>query len=196
MPLRTSDFVAGLDDAGMVKFLKRGRPKNDPLNSTGVAMLPKGGNPSLKDQDLMHIAVFVRRLQEHAGAVFREEPTGFVIPRTVIAAPPPGPPGLVAFDDEDGQAIEALHQQSRLDPRHDPSRPGNAHLFFGIYFAMTGLHGLHVVAGMIVITWLFVRAAMGHFTPVYFTPVDLGGLYWHIVDLIWIFLFPMLYLIR
>jgi cytochrome c oxidase subunit 3 len=82
-------------------------------------------------------------------------------------------------------------------PHHsiDPERPANAHLFFGVYFCMTGLHGLHVLAGMFVIAWLFSRAAAGEFGPHYFTPVDLGGPYWHVVDVIWIFLFPLLYLI-
>lgn len=75
---------------------------------------------------------------------------------------------------------------------HEP----NLHIFFGIYFVMTGLHGVHVLAGMAVIAWLIVRAAKGHFSPDYFTPVDLGGLYWHLVDLIWIYLFPLLYLIH
>lgn len=73
--------------------------------------------------------------------------------------------------------------------------PPNPHLFFGIYFLMTGLHGLHVVAGMAVLTWLLIRAFKGHFGPEYNEPVDLGGLYWHLVDLIWIFLFPLLYLV-
>jgi cytochrome c oxidase subunit 3 len=190
-PLRTSDFVAGLDDAEMVEFLERGRPRNDPLNTTGVAMLPKGGNPSLRDQDLVHITAFLRRLREQAGAA-PPGPTEFFIPRSVIALAPPGPPGLVL----DGEERSKLQAQTLPDPRHDPSRPDNAHLFFGLYFGMTGLHGLHVAAGLIVIAWLLVRAAMGHFSPAYFTPVDLGGLYWHIVDLIWIFLFPLLYLIR
>lgn len=74
--------------------------------------------------------------------------------------------------------------------------PKNVHIFFGIYFLMTGLHGLHVLAGMICIGWLIFRSAAGHFGSHYFTPVDLGGLYWHIVDLVWIFLFPLLYLIH
>lgn len=74
--------------------------------------------------------------------------------------------------------------------------PKNVHWFFGIYFLLTGLHGLHVLIGMTVIAWLIVRAAKGHFGPEYFTPVDLGGLYWHLVDLIWIYLFPLLYLIK
>lgn len=80
-------------------------------------------------------------------------------------------------------------------PLQDPDRPANAHMFFNIYFMMTGLHGIHVLVGMVVIGWLTLRAIKGHFGSEYFTPVDLGGLYWHIVDLIWIFLFPLFYLI-
>jgi cytochrome c oxidase subunit 3 len=68
--------------------------------------------------------------------------------------------------------------------------------FFGIYFAMTGLHGIHVIAGMAIIGWLLWRSAKGHFSKEYYTPVPLGGLYWHLVDLIWIYLFPLLYLIH
>ncbi len=74
--------------------------------------------------------------------------------------------------------------------------PPNTQLFFSIYFALTGLHGLHVLIGMGLILWLLVRAAKGTFGPEYFTPVDIVGLYWHLVDLIWIFLFPLLYLIH
>ena len=68
--------------------------------------------------------------------------------------------------------------------------------FFNIYFLMTGLHGIHVLVGMGLITWILVRGARGAFGPLYYTPVDLVGLYWHLVDLIWIFLFPLLYLIH
>jgi len=80
-------------------------------------------------------------------------------------------------------------------PLQDAARPPNAHVFFNIYFMMTGLHGVHVVVGMIVIVWILFRSFRGDFNSEYFTPVDLGGLYWHIVDLIWIFLFPLFYLI-
>ncbi|MBL8879423.1 MAG: cytochrome c oxidase subunit 3 [Phycisphaerales bacterium] len=72
----------------------------------------------------------------------------------------------------------------------------NIHLFFSIYFLMTGLHGLHVLAGMGVIGFLLMKSFQGAYGPEYFTPVDLGGLYWHLVDLIWIYLFPLLYLIH
>jgi cytochrome c oxidase subunit III len=71
----------------------------------------------------------------------------------------------------------------------------NLHLFFGIYFTMTGLHGVHVLVGMGLIAWLIIRASRGEFYSDYYTPLEMVGLYWHLVDLIWIFLFPLLYLI-
>jgi cytochrome c oxidase subunit 3 len=71
----------------------------------------------------------------------------------------------------------------------------NPHVFFSIYFAMTGLHGLHVIAGMGVISWVLTRTVRNHFSPEYYTPIELTGLYWHLVDMIWIFLFPLLYLV-
>jgi cytochrome c oxidase subunit 3 len=69
-------------------------------------------------------------------------------------------------------------------------------VFFSIYFAMTGIHALHIFAGMGAIGWLIQRARRGEFHSRYFGPVDYVGLYWHLVDLIWIYLFPMLYLIH
>jgi cytochrome c oxidase subunit 3 len=67
--------------------------------------------------------------------------------------------------------------------------------FFSIYFVMTGIHGVHVLVGMGMFGWLLSRAARGHFTAEWYTPIELTGLYWHIVDIIWIFLFPLMYLI-
>ncbi len=69
-------------------------------------------------------------------------------------------------------------------------------IFFAIYFCLTGLHGIHVLVGMVLLTWLIVKAMRGKITPQYYTPMDLGALYWHLVDLVWIFLFPLLYLIQ
>ncbi len=68
-------------------------------------------------------------------------------------------------------------------------------IFFSFYFMMTGLHGFHILGGMAAITWVLIKANKGEFDSTYFTPVDLVGLYWHLVDLIWIYLFPLLYLI-
>ena len=68
-------------------------------------------------------------------------------------------------------------------------------IFFSLYFTMTGLHALHMIIGiglMSVITWM---AWKGNFDAQYYTPVEMSGLYWHFVDIVWIFLFPLLYLI-
>jgi cytochrome c oxidase subunit 3 len=71
----------------------------------------------------------------------------------------------------------------------------HGHLFFAIYVTMTAIHGLHVIIGAGLIIWVMKGAAKGRFHANYFLPVDLVGLYWHLVDLIWIFLFPLLYLV-
>lgn len=71
----------------------------------------------------------------------------------------------------------------------------NPHIFMSIYFCMTGVHGLHVLIGMGYLTYLMIRCYRGDFSSGYYTPVEMGGLYWHLVDLIWIYLFPLLYLI-
>ena len=70
-----------------------------------------------------------------------------------------------------------------------------AELFFSLYFAMTGLHALHMVVGLGILSTLLVLAKRGRFTADYHTPVEISGLYWHFVDIVWIFLFPLLYLI-
>ncbi|MCI0632033.1 MAG: cytochrome c oxidase subunit 3 [Phycisphaerales bacterium] len=114
-----------------------------------------------------------------------------------IAPAATGPPGLAPHAVLEAEPISIIHPRHELHEKNlnDPNRPSNAHMFFNIYFMMTGLHGIHVLIGMIVISWLLIRTFQGHFSSEYFTPVDLGGLYWHIVDLIWIFLFPLFYLI-
>ena len=72
---------------------------------------------------------------------------------------------------------------------------GQAQLFFSLYFAMTGLHALHMVIGCGLMLYLLWKTYQGTYSPDYYTPIDMGGLYWHFVDIIWIFLFPLLYLI-
>ncbi len=73
--------------------------------------------------------------------------------------------------------------------------PPRAAMYFAIYFMMTGLHGLHVTIGIGILIWILVRNMRNEFTKEYFTPVDVAALYWHLVDLIWIYLFPLLYLV-
>jgi len=73
--------------------------------------------------------------------------------------------------------------------------PYRAHMFFALYFMMTGLHGLHVIVGMCVLVWVLKVNLAGKLSPEFFTPVEIGALYWHLVDLVWIYLFPLLYLV-
>src|SRR4029079_15574857 len=68
--------------------------------------------------------------------------------------------------------------------------PGAA-MFSSLYFLMTGLHGLHVVVGMSVLSWILWRTLQGRYNERYYTGLELGGLYWHLVDLVWIFLYPL-----
>jgi len=70
-----------------------------------------------------------------------------------------------------------------------------AQLFFTLYFVMTGLHATHMIIGIGIMLWLILRARKGHFSAAYNSPVEIAGLYWHFVDIVWIFLFPLLYLI-
>ena len=72
---------------------------------------------------------------------------------------------------------------------------GAAQIFFALYFCMTGLHAMHMVVGVGILSVLVYQAHKGKFTADYMTPVDISGLYWHFVDIVWIFLFPLLYLI-
>jgi cytochrome c oxidase subunit 3 len=71
----------------------------------------------------------------------------------------------------------------------------STNMFFGLYFSMTGLHGFHVVVGIGTILWLMMLAKKNRFSETYYTPVEVVGLYWHLVDLVWIYLFPLLYLV-
>jgi cytochrome c oxidase subunit III len=74
--------------------------------------------------------------------------------------------------------------------------PTGAQAFFSIYFALTGMHALHMIIGLGIMSWLLWQAWKGRFNQHYYTPVEISGLYWHFVDIVWIFLFPLLYLVE
>jgi cytochrome c oxidase subunit III len=80
------------------------------------------------------------------------------------------------------------YPQLHIDPHH-------IQLYFSLYFAMTGLHALHMLIGIGIFVFLTYKAWKGTYTPTYHTPIEIGGLYWHFVDIVWIYLFPLLYLI-
>jgi cytochrome c oxidase subunit 3 len=92
--------------------------------------------------------------------------------------------------------VEGLVPGSTFDPSRwsEGLNWRKAEMFFLFYFVLTGLHGLHMIVGMAVLAILLLRYR--HYTPEYYTPVEVFGLYWHFVDIVWIFLFPLLYLIH
>ena len=109
-------------------------------------------------------------------------PEGADPDRSAIAPAAEGPHGLAT--PEDAVAEDVV-----------PVEPANARIFFSIYFMMTGLHGIHVLAGIGAMFWLLKCLRRGDFDGGHFTKVDMVALYWHVVDIIWIYLFLLLYLI-
>ncbi len=98
----------------------------------------------------------------------------------------------------DGAHVGCLVPGEGFDPSavHLAGQEGlHVQIFFSLYFAMTGLHALHMIIGIPIILGIAFLAGRGKYSPEYHTPVELVGLYWHFVDIIWIFLFPLLYLI-
>ena len=81
-------------------------------------------------------------------------------------------------------------------PHFKAGLPGQAQIFWFLYWAMTGLHAIHVTAGVLLLSIIAWMAAHGRFSDYYHTPVEVSGLYWHFVDIVWIYLYPLLYLIN
>ncbi len=198
--LRQSSFVQGLDDPGLIAFIKAGRPVSDPVNATGKPMPPKGGNPLLKDAQLMDIVAYIRTIQVPISDVDEEDETavvaddiaplvkdeeaitataeandGFWIPSSSVPLAALGPTGLSpdAFTHAD--------------------RPARADLFFGFFFLMTGMHILQMLMGLVILMWLIYRAVQIPYTPSRDVPVDLAGRYWYFAVAIWVALFPLFY---
>ncbi len=95
-----------------------------------------------------------------------------------------------------GMAPGSLYDAQAVYDYYGVVIPGRPAMFFALYYCLTGLHAIHVIAGIVVIGWVMIRANAGHFNGRYYAPVENVGLYWHLVDLIWIFLFPLLYLVK
>jgi cytochrome c oxidase subunit 3 len=101
--------------------------------------------------------------------------------------------------------VKAYEWTNKYEEHHMPGQAafhldgtqlqGPAKLFFSLYFAMTGLHALHMVVGVGILTFIILQTKKGVYSADYYTPIDIAGLYWHFVDIVWIFLFPLLYLI-
>ena len=91
--------------------------------------------------------------------------------------------------------LEEAKELGKEDPSFPASVGPQVQILFSLYFAMTGMHAVHMIIGIGVLLWLTSQAAAGKYTASYYTPVEVCGLYWHFVDIVWIFLFPLLYLI-
>ncbi len=126
------------------------------------------------DDDLAEIGTAVT--EESAGTAATS------VDRSAIPPAAQGPSGLATPEENEAGAGIQLE-------------PANAQIYFSIYFLMTGLHGIHVLGGIAAFAWLFFCARRGDFASGHFTRVDMVALYWHLVDLIWIYLFLLLYLI-
>ena len=87
------------------------------------------------------------------------------------------------------------HHIPGLNFQFDTNEFRHAQLFFSLYFVMTGLHALHMIIGLGVMSVMVWWAHRGIITDTYYGPIELSGLYWHFVDIVWIFLFPLLYLV-
>jgi cytochrome c oxidase subunit III len=97
---------------------------------------------------------------------------------------------------EVNEAIEAEKKPEEARSMGITALNAHAQLYFSLYFGMTGLHALHMIVGAGLLLWLILESRKGRFDANYNTPVENIGLYWHFVDIVWIFLFPLLYLIN
>jgi len=89
----------------------------------------------------------------------------------------------------------ALHHVPGLNFQLEEGQVPQIAIFLSLYFALTGLHALHMVIGFVLLSVILWMAWRKRFTPEWYTPVEMAGLYWHFVDIVWIFLFPLLYLV-
>jgi cytochrome c oxidase subunit 3 len=130
-------------------------------------------------------------LAVHAAAVgHRKKITGYLLATIALGAVFLGVKVVEYADKFQHHLVPGPHFQ------FDGSDPRAAQAFYSLYFAMTGLHALHMVIGIPILATVALLAWKGRYSPEYHTPVELTGLYWHFVDIIWIFLFPLLYLIH
>lgn len=107
---------------------------------------------------------------------------GYVLPPTTFSSP---------------SASAPLPPKSRTNPpTQQHPLPAKVELFMGFYFNMTAFHAIHMIVGISVLIVLIVLAKRRHFSPEYHNPVEVAGLYWHFVDIVWVFLYPALYLLR
>ena len=168
--------------------LATGVDHSEPGHSDGDHAEEADGNP---EGPRVTDTVNNSRDRDAASPDEQSEPADMVVED--VSSPRVAGKGTAAESLEERQMEARAAYEKGLSPYN---RPEEAGVYFSLYYAMTGLHAIHIIAGIAVLGWIFVRALREDFHSDYFGPVDYVGLYWHLVDLIWIFLFPMLYLFR
>jgi cytochrome c oxidase subunit 3 len=99
--------------------------------------------------------------------------------------------------------VKAFEYHDKFVEHHVPgpyfhfegAHPEHTEIFFSLYFVLTGIHAAHMVIGLGLLTWLLITAWRGAYSSKWYNPLEITGLYWHFVDIVWIFLFPLLYLL-
>ena len=143
------------------------------------------------DTAILLCSSFTMAMAVHAAQTGSRRPLAFLLVTSAMI----GSAFLVLHGYEYFQDFRDHHVPGRRF-HYDGPAPGNeVQLFFTLYFCMTGLHSLHVLIGVTALGVLAWQAWRGKFSRQYYTPVEIGGLYWHFVDIVWVFLFPLLYLI-
>jgi disulfide bond formation protein DsbB len=199
--IRGSEFIAGKTDRELVAFIKVGRMPFDPLNTTGIQMPPRGGNPLLKDDDLAHIVAYVRSFKAAGGAAdggVTAAPGAaapieeFYMPISVIPSAPPGPAGLARDWRVRLASSPPAAARRWVDPRRDPVRPPNTHLFFAAWGIAGGIHAAQVGLVLLLIAALATVAAFAAAAP---APrwVSLSALLWHMVTVAWLLMLLAFY---
>ena len=141
-------------------------------------------DPHVEHAEPGHETPEAKHAEDAEEATAEAEPAPVADPnRSTIAPSAVGPAGLAPAEEAAAGEEEIVAQ------------PANAQIYFSIYFLMTGLHGIHVLGGIGAFIWLLICTRRGDFDTGHFTRVDMVALYWHLVDLIWIYLFLLLYLI-
>ena len=136
----------------------------------------------------------IKAIEYHQKYVEHHIPGGIFGTFDAVSSYPGQEPNIAEEVAKEKQKVEKLSPEAAEQAAKQIA--DQTQIFFCFYFAMTGLHALHMIIGLILMTWLLVQVQRLNIGPEYYTPVELSGLYWHFVDIVWIYLFPLLYLIN
>jgi cytochrome c oxidase subunit III len=162
-------------------------PEAFAMASHEIAILPGAINTAVLITSSLTMALAVHAAQMGE----RNKITFFIIITMILGA---AFLGIKAYEYHE-KYIEGHVPGLGLEFRFEQEYIRQAQIFYSLYFVLTGLHALHMIIGLGIMTWMLVWVKQGVITREYYSPIEISGLYWHFVDIVWIFLFPLLYLI-